>query len=137
MFFKRVIFALFGFFITIMLFIFIIRVSRGLNGFLGFSDLIDYFDSGKIDFYKPINTFIQNITKTFNGFASIIEKAKDINNFFDVLSLVATLLVQAFKLMAFPVILIFEFIRLIISYFSIFIDFINWIISFEGWKPIS
>ena len=43
MFFKRIIIALFGFFITLMLFVFIIRVANNKSGFLGISDLFDYF----------------------------------------------------------------------------------------------
>lgn len=135
MFFKRVIIALFGFFITLMLFIFIIRIANHKSGFLGISDLFDYFDSGKVDFYKPFKTMIDNIVNVFNGFSQIVEKAKNINNAWDVLSILGAGLVQGLKLISFPVILIFEIIRMIVGYIMIFIDFINWIISFNGWMP--
>lgn len=137
MFFKRVIIALFGFFAAFMLFVFIVRLANNKQGFLGFSDLFNYFGSGDLDLGKPVNDFVNNLKNVFNDFSDIIESAKHINSFVDVLFIIAKLFVQAIKLIAFPVIVIFEIIKLVVSYFIIFGNFINWIISFEGWIPAS
>jgi len=132
MFFKRVIISLFIFFSVLMLFIMIIRLGNNKDGFFGFSDLINYLDSGKVNFYKPLRVFNDDIGGIIRDFAKYINGI-DVNNPLDAIVLVVKGIAQLFKLLSIPVVAIFDFIKMIVEYIEIFTNFINYIISFDGY----
>lgn len=135
MFFKKVLISFFIFFSVLMLFIMIIRLGNNQSSFLGLSDLLNYFDIGKIDFYKPLNYFNNDIGGIIRDFQRYLVEIQ-INNPLDALVAIGEGFVQLFKLISIPVVAIFDFLKMIVGYITIFADFINWIISFEGYPAI-
>lgn len=160
--FKRVFIALFFTFAAVFIFIMIIRLANNKSGFLGFNDLLSYFES--IDLYKPLNNFkntFDNLKKVFDDFARSININTIFNNaggsggrgtdsnFWDNLvsgissifgwlgNNVANLFKMLYTIMAMPIHLLFDLINLIIDYFGIFIKFIDFIINFEGYTFVS
>ena len=136
MFFKKVLIAFFIFFSTLMLFIIIIRLGNNKISFLGLSDLFSYFENGNVDFYKPISYFsndIGGIIRDFQYFLSDIV----VNNPWDAITVAVKMLGNIFKLLYIPVIAVFDLIKMLVGYISIFANFINWVISFEGYPAIT
>lgn len=133
MFFKKVLISFFLIFSCLMLFIFIIRLSNNKEGFLGLSDLLDYFET--IDFYKPLNHFKNDIGGIINSFNSSITRVQNNASFWDSFLAVFNVIVQGFKLLSIPVVLVFDLAKMLWGYIEIFSNFINFIISFEGWTP--
>lgn len=136
MFFKRVLISLFVFFSVFMLFIMLIRLGNNKNGFFGFSDLIDYFNSGKVNFYQPLQYFNNDIGGIIRDFGSYLNGVV-VNNPLDALIVVAKGIAQLFKLLSIPVVAVFDFIKMIVGYLNIFADFVNYIISFDGYPGIN
>lgn len=133
MFFKKILISFFVIFSCLMLFIFIIRLSNNKEGFLGLSDLLDYFET--IDFYKPLNHFKNDIGGIINSFNSSITRVQNNVSFWDSFLAVFNVIVQGFKLLSIPVVLVFDLAKMLWGYIEIFSNFINFIISFEGWTP--
>lgn len=132
MFFRRILISLFVSFSVLMLFILIIRIGNGKTGFFGFSDLINYLDSGNVDMYKPLRFFNDDIGGIVRNFASYINGVV-VHNPLDALLVVIKGLAQIFKLLSIPIVAIFDFIKMIVEYLQIFGNFVNYIISFEGY----
>lgn len=133
MFFKKILISFFVIFSCLMLFIFIIRLANNKEGFLGLSDLLDYFET--IDFYKPLNHFKNDIGGIINSFNSSITRVQNNVSFWDSFLAVFNVIVQGFKLLSIPVVLVFDLAKMLWGYIEIFSNFINFIISFEGWTP--
>lgn len=143
MFFKRVLIAFFLSFATLFLFIFIIRLANGKNGFLGFSDLLAFFEetdstgSLKIDFYKPIQKLIDDVKSTINNFNNIYSKMITKFGWWSTILLPVTATLLIVEIISVPCIIIWDLTLMVITYISYFVSFINYIISFEGWvSPI-
>lgn len=135
MFFKKILISFFIFFSVLMLFIFIIRLANNKSSFLGLSDLLNYFESGKIDMYQPLQYFnndLGGIIRDFQRFLSEIV----INNPLDFITAVGEMIYQIFKLLSIPVVAAFDVIKMVVGYITIFSNFIQWIISFEGYPAI-
>jgi len=132
MFFKKVLISFFIFFSVLMLFIMIIRLGNNKSSFLGLSDLLNYFDSGKVDFYKPLNYFNNDIGGIIRDFQRYLTEIQ-INNPLDALVAIGEGFMQLFKLISIPVVAVFDFLKMLFGYITIFSDFINWVISFEGY----
>ena len=75
MFFKKILIGFFVFFSAIMLFIFIIRLGNNKSGFLGLSDLLDYLGSGRVDFYKPLRVFNDDVGGIIRDFQRYITES--------------------------------------------------------------
>jgi len=136
MFFKKILISFFILFSVLMLFIMIIRLGNNQSSFLGLSDLINYFESGKIDMYKPLQVFNSDVGGIVRDFQRYITDIA-FNNPLDVLVAIGEAFVQLFKLISIPVIAVFDIIKMLVGYITIFSDFINWIISFEGYPAIT
>lgn len=133
MFFKKILISFFVIFSCLMLFVFIIRLANNKEGFLGLSDLLDYFET--IDFYKPLNYFKNDIGGIVNSFNSAIVRVQNNSSFWDSFLAVFNVIVQGFKLLTIPVVIFFDLVKMLWGYIEIFSNFINFIISFDGWTP--
>ena len=156
--FRRFFFVLFLSFACIFLFIFLIRLSYNRTGFLGFNDLLSYFE-GK-DLYKPITNFRDtfkrlgdsvhelsksiNITTIFGGSSGSGGRGVD-KEWYETLASyvgslfswvgnnIANLFRLLFTIISMPIFLIFDLVELFVTYLGLFIDFIAYIISFDGY----
>lgn len=132
MFFKKVLITFFIVFSTLMLFIFVVRLANHKTGFLGLSDLLSYFEDSKIDFYEPLKSFSNDIGGIVRDFSSYIKNIQ-INNPWDTFVVAVNLLAKGFKMLSIPIVASFDLFKMIVGYISIFANFINWLISFEGY----
>ena len=141
MFFKRVLISFFLRFAALLLFIFIIRLANDKPGFLGFSDLLAFFEETnekgqlKIDFMRPINDLINDVQGTIKKFNSIYTKMLTKFGWWNTILLPVTATLLLVELVAVPCVIVWDLTALVLAYISYFVSFINYIISFEGWKP--
>lgn len=144
---RKAIISLFCIFITMFMFIFVLRLAQGKRGFLGFNDLFSYFES--VDFNKPLRRFsndISTLSKSWQSFGNqnngvIVQGTfgqiyQDLpgysssslfeSHFFKTINAIA-------ETIAFPFKLIGDILLMIVDYLVIFTGFISWFISFEGY----
>ena len=132
MFFKKVLISFFIFFSVLMLFIMIVRLGNNKTSFLGLSDLLDYFNSGKVDMYKPLSSFNNDVGGIIRDFQRYMTEIS-IKNPLDAIVFLGEGFIQLFKIISIPVVAVFDFLKMLFGYITIFADFINWVISFEGY----
>lgn len=120
----KIIFYISLFFMPIILFLMLMRLNVGNSAFIGLSDVLGWFEQQ--DFYKPFKDLVDYITAYQNGvdstFASIGNGAnmwEEIANFFKAFGMIIGYL-------SYPVVILFNFIKAIVTYIIMFFDFLNY-----------
>lgn len=129
--FRRFFIILFSSFSCIMLFVSIIRLSNNKNGFLGLSDFLTYVES--VDFSEPTNKIAGDIKTFVDNWKSVANEFSQSDNIFDINAI--NFFSAVGKTLILPFTVIYDLLYLIWGYLKIFIDFVNWIITFEGYTP--
>lgn len=157
MFFKRVIVSMLCIMFVLFLFIFLVRLGNYKIGFLGMEDLFTYFEY--VDFSKPLDNFKDSFDNLVNSWRTVFDDIgisfsvsgssgggrgysysfwESVGRWFSQFGSGLVDLIKAlYTTMFFPIQFLLNVLIFVFEYFKIFFDFINWIISFDGYPPIS